>query len=341
MKKFRFLFIILCVVILAFKKGSKTSITIPAGWPKPAYNFAAKPLTPEKILLGRVLFYDPVLSRDSTVSCSSCHTQYSAFTHLDHQLSHGIEGRIGTRNAPAVMNLAWGRSFMWDGRVTDIQQQAVLPINHPDEMGDSVEHVVVKLNRPGIYPTLFFKAFGDSTATRDRVLTAISQFMLTLVSCDSRYDSVQRKQATFTEQETRGYKLFQQHCATCHAEPLFTNGKFENNGLPIDTNLNDIGRMKETHKPDDAMKFKVPTLRNLEYSYPYMHDGRFKKMYDVLNHYTSGISKSKSLSPILQKPILLNSKEKVDMVAFLLTLTDRHFLYNPDYSYPKNIFEGK
>ncbi len=327
--------------MLAFKKGSKTAITIPAGWPKPAYNFAAKPLTPEKILLGRVLFYDPVLSRDSTVSCSSCHTQYSAFTHLDHQLSHGIEGRIGTRNAPAVMNLAWGRSFMWDGRVTDIQQQAILPINHPDEMGDSVEHVVVKLNRPGIYPMLFLKAFGDSTATRERMLVAISQFMLTLVSCDSRYDSVQRKQVTFTEQETRGYKLFQQNCAACHTEPLFTNGRYENNGLPIDTNLNDMGRLKETHKPEDAMKFKVPTLRNLEYSYPYMHDGRFKKMYDVLNHYTSGISKSKSLSPILQKPILLTSKEKVDMVAFLLTLTDRHFLYNPDYGYPKNIFEGK
>ncbi len=332
---------ILCLAMLAFKKVSRTSVAVPAGWPEPVFNFDRHPLSDEKILLGRVLFYDPVLSRDSSISCSSCHTQYSAFTHLDHQLSHGIEGRIGTRNAPAVMNLAWSRSFMWDGRVAGIKQQALLPINHPDEMGESAAHVVTKLNRTGIYPSLFYKAFGDSTATLSHMLTAISQFMLTLVSCDSRYDSIQRKQAVFTEQENRGYRLFQQHCAACHSEPLFTNGQYANNGLPIDTTLKDMGRMKETRKPEDALKFKVPTLRNLEYSYPYMHDGRFKKIYDVLNHYSSGISRSATLSPLLQKPIQLAPNEKVDMVAFLLTLTDRHFLNNPEYRYPKNIFEGK
>jgi cytochrome c peroxidase len=160
--------------------------------------------------------------------------------------------------------------------------------------------------------------------------------MLTLVSADSKYDSVMRKQSVFTLQETNGYRLFRENCGSCHTEPLFTNCQFENNGLSKDSIYNDNGRMKITNNALDSLKFKVPTLRNIEFSFPYMHDGRFKKLSEVLNHYTSGISHSATLSKKLEKPIVLTSNEKVDLTAFLLTLTDRNFLFNPAFSYPMN-----
>ena len=159
--------------------------------------------------------------------------------------------------------------------------------------------------------------------------------MLTLVSSNSKYDSVMRKQTVFTEQETKGYTLFKKNCASCHTEPLFTNYQFMNNGLAIDTSLNDVGRYTVTKNGSDSLKFKVPTLRNIEFSYPYMHDGRFKKLSQVLNHYTSGIVKSKTLAHPLQQSIALTSNEKVDIIAFLLTLSDKSFLFNPKFSYPK------
>jgi cytochrome c peroxidase len=162
--------------------------------------------------------------------------------------------------------------------------------------------------------------------------------MLTLVSANSKYDSVMRKQSVFNEQENKGYLLFKKNCASCHTEPLFTNDEFRNNGLQIDTTLNDLGRYRVTKNKSDSLKFKVPTLRNIEFSYPYMHDGRFKKLSQVLNHYTNGIEKSKTIANELQKPILLTANEKVDIIAFLLTLSDKSFLFNPKYFYPKEVF---
>jgi cytochrome c peroxidase len=226
---------------------------------------------------------------------------------------------------------------MWDGAINHLDMQALAPISHPDEMGEKIEHVTKKLQASKIYPNLFCSAFGDSVVTGEKTLKAISQFMLTLISCDSKYDSVMRKQKQFTSQEKSGYKLFQKNCSSCHTEPLFTNLQFENNGLTADVTLKDYGRMKITKNAEDSLKFKVPTLRNIEFSYPYMHDGRFKKLPDVLKHYTKGIVQSKTLSKHLQQPILLSSNEKVDLIAFLLTLTDKKFLFNPNYSYPKNI----
>lgn len=175
----------------------------------------------------------------------------------------------------------------------------------------------------------------------EHLLKAISQFMLVLVVSNSKYDHVMRGKAQFETQEKKGYLLFQKYCSACHAEPLFTNNGFENNGLTPDTTLNDFGRMKITHHPNDSFKFKVPTLRNLEFSSPYMHDGRFKRIMEVLNHYTTGIKQSKTLSKQLQKPIVLSSNEKVDLTAFLLTLTDKNFLFDTSYSYPKFIFNVK
>ncbi|HWY12811.1 MAG TPA: cytochrome c peroxidase, partial [Bacteroidia bacterium] len=305
-------------------------------WPKPIYDFEKNPLTAKKIDLGRILFYDPILSQNNTISCASCHSPYSAFTHIDHDLSHGINDRIGIRNSPALMNLAWQPVFMWDGAVNHLDVQALAPISHPDEMGEKIENVILKLQRSKNYPLLFLKAFDDSNITGEHILKALSQFMLTLISANSKYDSVMRKQTKFTLQEENGYKLFQKNCASCHKEPLFSNFNFENNGLPVDTTLKDYGRMKITKNKMDSLKFKVPTLRNIEFSFPYMHDGRFKRLSEVLKHYTTGIQKSATLSKNLDAPIILTSNEKVDLIAFLLTLTDKAFIYNTNHNDPKN-----
>jgi len=161
--------------------------------------------------------------------------------------------------------------------------------------------------------------------------------MLTLVSSNSKYDSVMRNQSSFSLQEKNGYALFKKNCSSCHTEPLFTNDSFKNNGLPIDTTLNDFGRYRVTKNSLDSLKFKVPSLRNIEFSYPYMHDGRFKNFTQILNHYTGGITKSKTLADELKNTIVLSSNEKVDIIAFLLTLTDKSFLLNSNYYYPKEI----
>jgi cytochrome c peroxidase len=337
MKKSIVLLLIISFIASAHRLIGTIDFIVPKNWPQPEYDFTKNPLASQKIELGRALFYDPILSRDSTISCASCHSQYSAFTHIDHPFSHGIDNKIGTRNAPALMNLAWNKSFMWDGAVTHLDMQALAPMGNPDEMDESLKHVVAKLQHNRIYPKLFFNAFGDSTITGEHTLKAISQFMLTLVSCNSKYDSVMRQEATFTSQEKNGYTLFQANCASCHKEPLFTNNKFENNGLSIDTSLNDIGRMRITQDSANYLQFKVPTLRNIQYSYPYMHDGRFTKLQQVLNHYTNGIVRGKTVSKQLQKPIILTSNEKVDIIAFLYTLSDKDFVFNKNYGFPKNI----
>jgi len=313
-------------------------IEIPKHFPKPIYSFSNNPITVEKIELGRALFYDPILSKDSTISCSSCHSQYNAFAHVDHALSHGIRDQIGRRNAPALMNLAWQKLFMWDGAINHLDMQSLFPITHPKEMDENLEHVISKLQQTNIYPKLFFKSYGDTLITGEHTLKAISAFMVSLVSSHSKYDSMILKQALFIQQETKGYKLFKKHCNSCHTEPLFTNLKFENNGLPVDTTLNDFGRISITHQSTDSLKFKVPTLRNIEFTYPYMHDGRFKRLSEVINHYTSGIHNHPTLSKQLQEPIHLSSNDKVDLMAFLLTLTDKRFLFDPRYGYPRDLY---
>lgn len=323
------------VGLFAFKANRPALFIKPAGWPKPVYNFKKNPLTAEKVALGKRLFHDPVLSRDSSISCVSCHSPYTAFTHLDHNLSHGIAGKIGTRNSPALMNLAWSNSFMWDGAVKHLDEQAVKPITNPLEMDESMDNVVKKLKADKTYRIDFAKAYGDSTINEERILKSLSQFMLTLVSANAKYDSVMRKEATFTEMEAKGYQLFQQHCSTCHTEPLFTNEGFENNGLMVDNELKDIGHMKVTGNKDDSLKFKVPSLRNVQYSYPYMHDGRFKTLNQVLSNYTRGVQLTPTLNPVLKKGIYMTNMEKAEIIAFLMTLTDKSFLNNPAFTMSK------
>ena len=338
--KTKYTYIILIVSVLFFSlaftllKPTPLYFQIPKGWPKPNYNFSKNPLTEEGFQLGRQLFYDPILSKDSTISCASCHLQATGFTHVDHSLSHGIDGKIGTRNSMTMMNLAWSKTFMWDGGVNHLDVQPLNPITSPVEMNETLANVVNKLQKNDKYKSLFFAAFGDENITGQRVLKALSHFELLLVTANSKYDKVMRKEAVFTNQEQNGYQLFKNNCASCHTEPLFTNGKYENNGIPLDTTLNDIGRQRITEKSDDYLKFKVPTLRNIQFTNPYMHDGRFKKLTEVVKHYNS-LGNNKNLPKQLQKPMNLTDNERVDLVAFLLTLTDTEFLFDKRFSYPR------
>ncbi|WP_395062856.1 cytochrome-c peroxidase [Flavobacterium sp.] len=340
MKKIRLVVIfgILFFSILGFTNLGFTPIyfEIPTGFPKPVYDFKANPLTKEGFELGRKLFYDPVVSKDSTISCANCHLQQTGFTHVDHDLSHGINGKIGIRNSLTLQNLAWSKSFMWDGGVNHLDVQAIAPITSEVEMNETLENVVEKLNKNQDYKKLFLKAFGSPNITGQLTLKAISQFVVSLTTSNSKYDKVIRKEEQFTEIEEKGYELFKQNCASCHTEPLFTNYAFKNNGLPLDKTLNDLGRMKITQNPKDSLKFKVPTLRNVEFTFPYMHDGRFKNLTDVLKHYNLGIQKSKTLSEELQKPMNLSDNQRIEIISFLKTLTDKTFLFNPKYGFPKN-----
>lgn len=339
MKRRTVILLPMVVLCLAFAAHESMVFTRPAHFPAPKYDFKQNPLTAEKVELGRYLFYDPLLSADSTVSCASCHSPFNAFSHTDHDLSHGIRDQIGTRNAPALFNLAWQSAFMWDGAVNHLDVQALAPISHPKEMAEDIAHVVAKLQRHALYPRMFLQAFGDSVVTGERVLKALSQFQLTLVSSHARYDSVKTGQATFNAQEKRGYALFKRHCNACHQEPLFSSYEFARNGLPVDTTLLDYGKGGITHLGKDSLRFKIPSLRNLSYTFPYMHDGRFKKLSQVLNHYTSGIRPSPTLSPELRKPIVLSSEQKVDLIAFLLTLNDKAFVFDPKHQFPKKILD--
>lgn len=303
----------------------------PSHFPPPSYSFESNPLLQEKIDLGRMLFYDPILSKDSTISCASCHSPYNAFAHVDHALSHGIRDIIGTRNAPALFNLAWSSSFMWDGAIHHLDVQPLAPISSHEEMDMSIQEVVQKLEQSPMYALRFKNAFDVEGITGEQVLKCLSQFQLTLVSASSKYDQVVKGENVFTTQEKNGYTLFQQHCDRCHAEPLFTSPGFESNGLAMDSTLRDLGRAKITTKKEDHGKFKVPSLRNLDYTFPYMHDGRFKKLSHVLDHYTSA-----NISP----KISLSENEKKDLLSFLIALNDTAFIFRKENKYPHQLYNS-
>lgn len=308
----------------------------PDYWPKPHYDLSKLSMSENEFQLGRQLFYDPILSRDQSISCASCHLQATGFTHVDHDLSHGIDGRIGKRNSMALMNLAWNTSFMWDGGVNHIELQALAPISSENEMGSSLKEVVTKLNASEKYKTLFYNSYKDSLVTGQKTLLALTQFVVMLNSYNSKYDKYIRneKGGEFTAQEKNGLAIFKNNCASCHTEPLFTNNEFHNNGLTLDPYLKDFGRMLITNKSEDSLKFKVPTLRNIQFTPPYMHDGRFETLKAVITHYNSGITHSITLAEDLKKNLKLTHKEKVDLLVFLRTLTDKEFLFNSRFSYP-------
>lgn len=329
--------LVLSVALLTAFSRLQTIFKQPANFPSPVYSFRDNTVTEDGFLLGRRLFYDPVLSADQSISCGSCHIQAAAFTHHGHDLSHGINDLLGNRNTPAIQNLAWYNSFMWDGGILDLDLQPIAPITNPVEMGDTLLAVLKKLNAHPEYPALFKKAFGSDSITTSLLMKALSQFMVMLVSADSKYDKVMRKEGMeFTAEEARGYSVFKAKCGSCHKEPLFTDLSFRNNGL-TPAEEPDEGRALVSVDTKDQFRFKVPSLRNLGFTFPYMHDGRFYTLDEVLDHYSSGMHDSPTLDPIFRLPgnrkgIALSTAEKESIKIFLSTLDDSSFIRNPYFS---------
>ena len=307
---------------------------IPAGWPKPTSNiFAKNKLSEQGFQLGKKLFYDSRLSKDGNISCANCHQQFAAFATYDHDFSHGLDDQHTTRNAPALFNLAWMTKYHWDGGINHIEVQPLSPITSPTEMGETLENVLGKLKGDTTYTKLFKAAFGTEEINSQRMLKALAQFTGSIVSANSKYDKVLRGEAKFTYAEENGYNLFKAKCASCHKEPLFTDNSFRNNGLEINTLLNDHGRMKITNDPKDSLKFKVPSLRNVAVSLPYMHDGRFQSLGQVIEHYRNGIITSQpTLDPQLANKLAITNAQKYELIYFLNTLTDTSMTKNPRFA---------
>ncbi|WP_337044625.1 cytochrome c peroxidase [Emticicia sp. 17c] len=328
--------ILIMIAFLSFKSKQETTLfSVPANFPKPAYDFLNNSITPAGVELGKTLFYDAVLSSDNTISCGSCHQQTAGFTQHGHILSHGVNDRLSKRNAMPLFNLAWATSFGWDGSVPHLDFFAVSPITNPAEMDESMANVLEKLRTSPLYPELFTKAFGSAEINNERFLKALSQFMLTMVSANTRYDRYIRNEGiTLNPIELEGLALFKQKCASCHSGDLFTDFSFRNNGLAAKDN--DKGRFEITQQETDKFRFKVPSLRNLTYTSPYMHDGRFSTLEQVLEHYTTKVEKTPSLDPILikdgQTGIRMNADEQQKIIAFLKTLDDEDFVKNTLFS---------
>ncbi len=319
----------------AVQQSNSLTFTVPPGFPEPKYNFGNNPLTKDGFELGRKLFYDGRLSKDGNFPCSSCHQQFAAFVTFDHDFSHGFNNQFTTRNAPGLFNLAWHTAFQWDGGVNNLEVQPLAPITAPNEMAEDINNVINKLKADNIYPGMFKSAFGTDEITSQKMLKALTQFMLMLVSADSKYDKVKKGQAVFTLAEQKGYTIFQAKCASCHAEPLFTDLSYRNNGLTLHPDLKDYGRMRITNDNADSIKFKVPSLRNVELTFSYMHDGRFYTIDQVLNHYSTGIVQSSTLDPSLKNGIPLNIEERSNIKAFLKTLTDSTFINDKRFAQPQ------
>ena len=312
--------------------------TIPSNFPPLAYNLDTNPLTEKGFELGKKLFYEGRLASDGIVSCGFCHEQTSAFTHHGHSFSHGVDDNIGTRNTPPIQNLAFQTVFMWDGATTHLELQPIIPFTSPIEMNGNFTSAISMMKADASYQKLFAQAFPDGEINSENMLKALTQFMVMVTSSNSKFDKYRRNEAggTLSNDELVGYAIFNQKCASCHATDLFTDNSFRNNGLPINPSLNDIGRYRVTELDSDKYKFKVPSLRNIEKTAPYMHDGRFFTLEAVLNHYSSGVVNSATLDASLNQNrtlgIPLTNMEKLQLVAFLKTLTDYEFLSDSRFS---------
>ena len=290
------------------------------------------PLITERVTLGEKLFHDPMLSRDGTVSCASCHRAEAAFTD-PRPVSPGIDDRRGDRNAMPLFNLAWKTQFFWDGRADSLRSQVLQPIADHREMDESPDRACEKLTKARDYPAAFQAAFRSAGITPEKVALALEQYLLTLTAHDSRLDRAFNGTATLTADEQRGFELFMTEsdprtgqtgadCFHCHGGPLFTDHQFHNNGLLTD----DPGRTRVTGQPEDQGKFVTPSLRNIALTAPYMHDGRFANLEEVMSHYSTGIHRTATLDPNLAKHsgsgLNLGAADQAALIAFLKTLTD-------------------
>ncbi|QKX07554.1 c-type cytochrome [Aquimarina sp. TRL1] len=319
-------------------ENPKLTFDIPSNFPKPTYDISKNPPTEKGFELGKKLFFDGKLASDGVVSCGFCHIQDFAFTHHTHIVSHGVDGALGTRNAQPLHNLAFMKEFTWDGAVAHLDLQPIVPITAEVEMNETFSNIIKKLEKEPTYVQLFSEAFKDQKINTDNILKALSQFVVMMISSNSKYDKIERNEGSvFTEEEALGFDLFKNKCASCHQGTLFTDQSYRNNGLPLDTIYNDKGRIRVTGLDEDRLKFKVPTLRNIELTFPYMHDGRFKTLENVLDHYSDGIKDSETLDPIFKKEngtlgIPMTPLEKQQIIAFLKTLTDDDFITDDRFS---------
>lgn len=307
-------------------------------------------LTKAKVQLGRMLFYDGRLSKDGSQSCASCHIQADGFSDK-RRFSIGVEGKPGTRQAMTIANMAWHRDgFFWDGRAPRLRDQALRPIQDPLEMNETLENVEKKLRESSTYRDQFTRAFGNDSVTSERISLALEQFMFTIISGRSKFDSVLAEKATFTAAEQRGHDLFFREfdpitntvggeCFHCHGGPNFTNDRYMNNGLDTDDEFTDGGRFQVTNNPRDRAKFKTPSLRNIALTAPYMHDGRFTTLEEVVRHYNTGVKQSSTVEFLLQynlQPggLRMTDQDVQDIVAFLHTLTDHEYVREQEYARP-------
>ena len=307
-------------------------------------------LTVQGVELGRMLFYEKKLSGNNSLSCAGCHVQSNAFSDTN-QFSLGILGLPGGRQAMASVNMLWNNNeFFWDGRAHLLRDQALKPIQDSLEMKETLANVVTKLSSEQEYKDQFIRAFGTDDINPLRISLALEQFMNSIVSFNSKYDKAERGELTLTPSEQRGKVLFFAEynpffpntsgadCAHCHSGANFENDRYMNNGLDNDFTFTDLGRENVTNNPADRAKFKVPTLRNIELTFPYMHDGRFNTLMEVVDHYNSGLVASSTIDPALENTratgLFLTAQDKIDLVAFLKTLTDNDLLTDPKFSSP-------
>jgi len=299
------------------------------------------PLTEEGVALGKKLFSDKILSGNQTQSCADCHKVKEAFSDSA-AFSLGAQGILGKRNSMPLFNLAWNfdERFAWDGKEFGLENQVIEPIVNPLEMHGDLKEIVKKLNEHNNYPALFQSAFGSSKISPDLVAKAVAQFMRTIISANSKFDNFLLGKSTLTVEEENGFNIFMSEekgdCFHCHGStnnPLWTDNKFHNNGL--DERFIDLGLGAITGDPSDNGKFKTPSLRNLIFTAPYMHDGRFSTLEEVINHYSEGLQFSETIDPLMksvhQGGVDLNEEEKAALKAFLLTLTDEEFIENPAF----------
>ncbi|MCP5559338.1 MAG: cytochrome C peroxidase [Verrucomicrobiaceae bacterium] len=330
--------------VSAAKPAPRTALTTPPlqlsvglNFPEPALP-EDNPLSKERVALGRRLFNEPALSRDHSLSCASCHLSGAALSD-PRQFSIGVDGRSGNRNGMPLFNLAWKREFFWDGRATSLRAQALVPIEDHREMDEKLDHVVQKLGSTEGYGAAFQAAFGDAEITTERIGLAIENFLLTLTSYDSKFDKAQRGEVELSADEKHGFELFMMEreprlgtmggdCFHCHGGPLFTDHQFRNNGLAISET--DLGRFNVTKISIDKGAFATPSLRNVALTAPYMHDGRFSTLEEVLDHYSEGVQRTETLDPNLAKHpvggLHLTAEDKKALIAFLRTLTDDRFV---------------
>lgn len=311
---------------------------VPSNFPPLAYDLKNNPPTEKGFELGKKLFYDGRLASDGIVSCGFCHIQADAFTHHGHTVSHGVNNEVGTRNTPPIQNLAYQTAFMYDGATTHLDLQPIIPFTSPIEMNGNFSDVIIMMKADPTYQKLFKIAFTDGQINAENMLKALGQFMVMVTSSNSRFDKFRRNEAggILSQQEQAGYTLFNQKCASCHATDLFTDNSFRNNGLQVNPVINDIGRYRVTQLDQDVYKFKVPSLRNIEKTAPYMHDGRLFTLEAVMEYYNSGVVNSNTLDPLLKANgklgIPMTEVEKTQIIAFLKTLTDSQYLTDKRFS---------